>query len=414
MAASARRAATVWEDSVIAPLLRVLVLVPLCAGFMLAGCRQTKSEAQPGPGGGPPVVLVAPVTKRVVQEFDEFTGRLEAVDTVEVRARVAGTLDKVHFREGQSVKKGDLLFTIDPRPFVMEVARAEARHAAARTQAELAKSELARAEQLLPIQAISQQEADQLRASVHNGTTTIQAAQAELNTAKLNLSFTRITSPITGRISRATVTQGNLVNNGEPVLTTIVSMERVYAYFDASESTFLKYVQAPRQEAAPGSRRAANPVFMGLANEEGFPHRGSMDFVDNHLNPATGSVRARAVFANSNAQFTPGLSARIKLIGNNSYEATLVPDRAIATDQNRKIVMVVGPNNLVQPREVKPGALFDGMRAVTGVQSGEHIIVEGLQRAIPGAPVKPQLLPVDQNGMPIMPQQAGAQPAGKS
>jgi RND family efflux transporter MFP subunit len=392
----------------IAPMLRVLVLVPLCAGAMLAGCRQGAADAQAAHATGPPVVLVAPVTKRVVQEFDEFVGRLEAPDIVEVRARVNGTLDKVHFREGQNVKKGEVLFTIDPRPFATEVARAEARLAAARTQAELAKSQLARAEHLLPMQAISQEEADQLRAALRSGETSIQAAKAELDTAQLNLSFTRITSPIVGRISRAAVTQGNLINAGQPVLTTIVSMERVYAYFDASESTYLKYVHG-----APAAARPSNLVFMGLANEEGFPHRGSMDFVDNRLNPATGSVRARAVFANSDAQFTPGMSARIKLIGNKSYEATLVPDRAIATDQNRKVVMVVGPNNVVVPREVKPGPLFDGMRVVSGVRPGEHIIVEGLQRATPGTPVKPQLVQVDDKGMPITPPNAGPQTAGK-
>ena len=258
-----------------------------------------------------------------------------------------------------------------------------------------------------------------MRAAVRNGETSIQAAQAELNTAKLNLSFTRIASPINGRISRAAVTPGNLVNAGEPVLTTIVSMDRVYAYFDASEATYLKYVRAAKDGTRPSSRDTANAVLMGLSDETGYPHQGSMDFVDNRLNPATGSMRARAVFDNSNAQFTPGLSARIKLIGSGSYEATLVPDRAISTDQTRKIVMVVGANNLVEPREVKPTALIDGMRVVTGVKAGENIIVDGLQRAFPGAPVTPQMMKVDQAGMPIIaapgaPPKEDAKPAEKS
>ena len=402
------------------PLSRMLLLVPLFSGVLLTGCGQSSSEAKPNQGGGgPPPVSVAPVTKRVVQEFDEFTARLEAIDTVDIRARVAGTFDKVHFREGQKVKKGEVLFTIDPRPFVMETARVEAQIAAARTQWGLAKSELARAEKLLPMQAISLQEVDQLRAAVRNGETSIQAAQAALNVAKLNLSFTRIASPIDGRISRA-VTPGNLVNAGEPVLTTIVSMDRVYAYFDASEATYLKYVRAARDGARPSSREAANPVLMGLSDEEGYPHQGSMDFVDNRLNPATGSMRARAVFDNADNRFTPGLSARIKLIGNGSYEATLVPDRAITTDQTRKIVMVVGANNMVEPREVKPAALIDGMRVVTGVKAGENIIFEGLQRAFPGAPVTPQVMKVDEKGMPIvaappaLPQKEEPKPAAKS
>ena len=402
------------------PLSRMLLLVPLFSGVLLTGCGQSSSEAKPNQGGGgPPPVSVAPVTKRVVQEFDEFTARLEAIDTVDIRARVAGTLDKVHFREGQKVKKGEVLFTIDPRPFVMETARVEAQIAAARTQWGLAKSELARAEKLLPMQAISLQEVDQLRAAVRNGETSIQAAQAALNVAKLNLSFTRIASPIDGRISRA-VTPGNLVNAGEPVLTTIVSMDRVYAYFDASEATYLKYVRAARDGARPSSREAANPVLMGLSDEEGYPHQGSMDFVDNRLNPATGSMRARAVFDNADNRFTPGLSARIKLVGSGSYEATLVPDRAITTDQTRKIVMVVGANNMVEPREVKPAALIDGMRVVTGVKAGENIIFEGLQRAFPGAPVTPQVMKVDEKGMPIvaappaLPQKEEPKPAAKS
>lgn len=397
-------------------LLRVLLLLPLCAG--LAGCSQGSSEAKAQAAAGPPPVSVVPATKRVVQEFDEFTARLEAVDTVDVRARVAGTLDKVHFREGQKVRKGDVLFSIDPRPFALEVARTQARIAAARTQSGLARSELARAEKLLPMQAVSQQEVDQLRAAVRTDETAIQAAEAELNVAKLNLSFTQITSPIAGRISRALVTAGNLVNAGEPVLTTIVSIERVYAYFDASEATYLKYVRASSDGSRTSARETDSPVLMGLSDEDGFPHQGRMDFVDNRLNPATGSMRVRAVFDNANAQFTPGLSARIKLIGSAAHQATLVPERAIATDQTRKIVMVVGANNVVEPREVKTAALFDGMRVVTGVKAGEKIIVDGLQRAIPGAPVTPQLMRVDEKGMPVAaapaPPQEGAKPAGKS
>ena len=399
---------------------RVLLFAIFCGALLLAGCGKGSPEAKGPPGGGPPPVSVAPVTKHVVQEFDEFTARLEAIDSVDIRARVAGTLDKVHFTEGQKVTKGETLFTIDPRPFVMETARVEARIATARTQWELAKSELARAEKLLPMQAISQQEVDQLRAAVRNGETSIQAAQAELSVAKLNLSFTRIASPINGRISRAAVTPGNLVNAGEPVLTTIVSMDRVYAYFDASEATYLKYVRAARDGTRPSSRETANPVLMGLSDEQGYPHQGNMDFVDNRLNPATGSMHARAIFDNADSRFTPGLSARIKLMGSGSYEATLVPDRAITTDQTRKIVMVVGANNLVEPREVKPAALIDGMRVVTGVKAGENIIVDGLQRAFPGAPVTPQMMKVDQAGMPIVAapgapaQKEEAKPAEKS
>jgi RND family efflux transporter MFP subunit len=331
----------------------------------------------------------------MVEEFDEFSARLAAVEQVEVRARVAGALERVHFRDGQLVRKGALLFTIDPRPFAAEVARAEASLASARTQGELARSEQARGEVLLPLRAISQQEADQLRAAAQNAASAVRAAQAALDTARLNLGYSRITASIGGRVSRAAVTAGNLVGVSEPVLTTIVSTERVYAYFDASEAAFLKYGQAA------ANSKEAPAVRLGLFDEPGFPHTGRIDFVDNRLNPATGSMQLRAVFENRDGRFTPGLSARVKLGAGKPYQATLVPERAISTDQTRKIVLVVGANRLVEAREVKTAALIDGMRVVSGVKPGEHIIVDGLQRAFPGAPVTPQLVAVDANGMPL-------------
>jgi RND family efflux transporter MFP subunit len=371
--------------------LRIVLLAVIAA--VIAGCN--RAPPQPPGGAGPPPVSVAAVTEREVEEFDEYSARLAAVDQVEIRARVAGTLERVHFRDGESVRKGALLFTIDPRPFAAEVARNEANLAAALTQVALARSEVARAEQLLPMQASAQQEVDQLRAAAQNGASTVSAARAALEAARLNLGYTGITAPISGRMSRTTVTAGNLVSVNEPVLTTIVSNDRVYAYFDASESAFLRYGHAA---ARP---QAALAVLMGLFNEQGFPHAGRIDFVDNRLNPATGSMQLRAVFDNKEGRFTPGLSARVKLGAGKPYQATLVPDRAITTDQTRKMVLVVGPDRVVQAREVKPGALVDGMRVVTGVRPGEHIIVDGLQRAIPGAPVTPKLVRLDRHGMPV-------------
>jgi len=372
----------------------------------LAGCSP---RAAP-PANAPPAVSVAAVVRHPVQEFDEFTARLEAPDTVDVRARVAGALEKVQFREGQEVRKGDLLFTIDPRPFAAEVARAEAQLVASRTQAELSRSELARAVKLEAIHGVSQQELDQLRAASRNAEAGVQASAAALTQARLNLEFSRITAPVSGRTSRANITAGNLVSVGEPVLTTLVSTDKVYAYFDASEAVYLKYVKAAQAGTRPSSRTTPNPVVMGLADETGFPHKGHMDFVDNRLNPATASIRGRAVFDNADGRFTPGLFARLQLIGSASYEATLVPDRAITTDQTRKMVLVVGANNIVQPREVKPAALIDGMRVVEGVKPGELVIVDGLLRAFPGAPVTPQRLELDARGMPLPAQP----PAGAS
>jgi RND family efflux transporter MFP subunit len=346
----------------------------------------------PLPAAGPPQVLVAEVPSRTVEEFDEFSARLAAVDQVEVRARVAGTLDRVHFRDGQVVRKGEQLFTIDPRPFKAEVDRRTAAVAAARSQGVLARIEWERAQKLLPLRAISQQEADQRRAAAQNANSTLAGAEADLEAAQLNLGFTRIAAPIGGRMSRTAVTAGNLVNANDQVLTTIVSTDRVYAYFDASEAAFLKFGQAA------ATQKAAPVVRMGLFNEEGFPHTGKIDFVDNRLDPATGSVQLRGVFDNRDGRFTPGLSARVRVGAGRPYLATLVPDRAITIDQTRKIVLVIGPNRVVQAREVKPGALINGMRVVTGVKPGELIVVEGLQRAMPGAPVTPKLVKLDQQG----------------
>lgn len=364
----------------------------------MSGCKPDSQQAQP-PGGGPPTVLVAPVKERKVEEFEEFSARLAAVEQVEVRARVAGTLEQVHFRDGQTVRKGDLLFTIDPRPFAAEVARNAAGVASARSQAALARSQLSRAEQLLPTNNISVQAVDERRATAQNAASTQRAAEAALETARLNLGFTRITAPISGRASRTALTAGNLVGVNEPVLTTIVTTDPVYAYFDASEAAWLKYGQSAADQAAPIVR-------MGLFNDQGFPHTGRIDFVDNRLNPATGSIQVRAVFSNPDGRFTPGMTARVRVGAGQPYKAAVVPDRAINTDQTRKVVLVVGPKGIVEPREVKPGALVNGMRVVSGVRPGEHIVVDGLQRAMPGAPVTPQVVALDEQGLPIQPQPA--------
>lgn len=253
----------------------------------------------------------------------------------------------------------------------------------------------------MAVRGVSQQELDQLKAAVANAQSSIRAGEAALTQARLNLEFTNITAPVAGRTSRANVTEGNLVNVGDPVLTTVVSTDRVYAYFDASEALYLKYMRAAREGTRPSSRDTPNVIYLGLANEDGFPHEGKMDFVDNRLNPATASLRGRAVFDNKDGLFTPGLFARLKLVGSGNYTATVVADRAVTTDQTRKVVLVVGKNNIVEQREVKSGALIDGMRVVEGVKEGELVIVDGLLRAFPGAPVTPQVLKVDDKGMPI-------------
>ena len=382
----------------------------LLAGLIgLAGCQSKASDGPPG-GMGPPPVSVAPAVQRQVQEFDDFTGRLEAPQSVDVRSRVMGYIKAVHFRDGQEVRHGELLFTIDPDPYLAELARARAQLAAAQTRVELARSDEARGRELIGVKAISRQEYDELTSGTRNAAANVQAAEAAVQSAELNVGYTQIRAPIAGRASRANpaATVGNLVNIGDPVLTSIVSLDRVYAYFDAGEDAYLKYVRLDREGTRPSSRANANPVRMGLADEEGFPHRGVMDFVDNRLNPQTGAMRARAVFDNADRRFTPGLFARIKLVGSGTYAAVLTPEQAIGTDQSKKFVLVVGQDNKAQFREVQLGPVIDGMRVIkSGVFPGDLVVVDGLQRVRPGMPVTPEKVAVDDRGMPITKPQPG-------
>ena len=387
----------------------VLILGALTA---LGGC-QSRADTPPAGAFGPPSVSVAPAAKRQVQEFDEFTGRLEAPWSVDLRPRVTGYIKEVHFHDGQEVKQGQLLFTIDPDPYEADLAKARAQLAAAQTQVELARSEEERGRKLIDVKAISQQEYDQLTSGSRNAAANVQAAEAAVQSAVLNVGYTQIRAPIAGRVSRANVTAGNLVNVGDPVLTSIVSLDRVYAYFDAGEDAYLKYVRLAKESARAGSRASANAVMMGLADEAGYPHHGVMDFVDNRLNPQTGAMRVRAVFDNSDRSFTPGLFARIKLVGSGTYAAVLTPEQAIGTDQSKKFVLVIGQDNTAQFREVTLGALIDGMRVVkSGVFPGDLVVVDGLQRVRPGMPVTAEKLPVDDRGMPI--RKPSPAPAGQS
>ena len=368
--------------------------------LVLGGCSQS-ADAQGGPPPAPPV-SVAPAVQRSVIDSEEFSGRLEASDYDELRPRVAGTIDSLHFTDGAFVQKGQLLFTIDPRPFEAEAARAQSQLASARAKAELAQAELARAKTLLDSQAVSRQEYDQWTSGTRTSQADIQGAEAALRTARLNLEYAQVRAPIAGRASRANITVGNLVNE-QSVLTSIAGVSKVYAYFDGSEQTYL------RLRADKGGERVPR-VKMGLADEQGFPHLGQVDFIDNRLNPQTGAIRMRATFDNSKGKFTPGLAARLSMEGTSAYTAVLVPERAIGTDQTKKFVYVVAASGgPAQFREVKPGALMDGMRVVTGnLKAGELVVVDGLQRVIPGVPVAPQVLKVDALGMPIFPPPPGA------
>ena len=375
----------------------VAALLPLtAAGIILSGCS---SEADPLPVVAAPAVTVAAALERNVTEWDEFTGRLEAVESVEIRPRVTGYIESVNFTEGSIVRKGELLFVIDPRPYRAALDKANAELTRAQARAELAASDVKRSEKLLAIKAVSQEEYDQRVNSAREANATVGAARAAVEAAQLDLGFTRVTAPIAGRVSKAEVTAGNLVSTGAgsaPLLTTVVSIDPIYVTFEGDEQVYLKYTELAQRGERESSRDAANPVQMGLANEDGYPHTGSMVFVDNQIDPRTGTIRARAEFSNKDGYFTPGLFARVKLLGHNTYPAVLVDDRAVGTDQSQKFVYVLDADNRIAYRSVKIGRLTDGLRIVhEGLSPGEQVVVNGLQRVHPGVVVTPERVAMD-------------------
>ncbi|MGH8659393.1 MAG: efflux RND transporter periplasmic adaptor subunit [Gammaproteobacteria bacterium] len=367
-------------------------------GALLASCGQPVAD-QSSAKAPPPAVSVAEVLVKEVTEWDEFTGHIEAVETVQIRPRVAGYIERIEFKEGKEVNKGEVLFVIDQRPFQAELLRAEAERARSHARSGLARAQAIRAQKLVAKRVISQDEFDERMAADAQARAEIRAAEAAVAIAKLNLEYTEVRSPIDGRAGRALVRPGNLVSGGEMIpdptlLTTVVSLDPVHVYFECDEQTYLRYGAMVRHGERPSSREVANPVFVGLANEEGFPHAGRMDFVDNQLDPATGTIRARAVLDNRGRLFTPGLFARIKLLGSGKFPAVLVDDKAILTDQDRTYVYVLAAGNLAERRDVKLGRIIDRLRVVTeGLNAGDTIIVHGVQKVFfPGLPVTPQTI----------------------
>ncbi len=376
--------------------------IALAVGAAFVGLPGKASSAGTGAAAPPPAtpVSVAVVAERQVNAWDEYSGRLEAVQRVEVRSRVAGAVQSIHFREGALVKAGDLLVTIDPAPYAAEVERASADVAAAQARLAFSRSEQARAQRLWDDKAIAERELDERRNAGLEADARLRAATAALQTSRLSLGYTQVRAPVAGRIGRVEVTVGNLVaaGPGAPVLTTLVSVSPIYASFDADEQA----LERTGARAAQG----AIAVRMGTAGQADTPYAGKLQLVDNQVDARSGTVRVRAVFDNADGTLVPGQFARIRMGQSKSSTALLVSERAVATDQSRKYVLVVGADNKAEYREVTLGAPIDGLRIVaSGLKAGERIVVNGLQRVRPGAVVAPQEVPM---------QQAAASSAGRA
>jgi multidrug efflux system membrane fusion protein len=359
-------------------------LTALAAAAVLAACgAQAKQEAAPPPAQ----VTITDVAFKSLRQWDDFTGRLEAIDTVEIRPRVGGYVDGARFQEGARVHKGQVLFEIDPRPFQAEANRASAEVARAKAQWDLTIVNRERGRRLIEQNALAQSEFDRLSSEEKAAQANLAAANAALQTARLNLEFTRVVSPIDGRVSKALITRGNLVTQAD-LLTTVVSDTPIYAAFNADEQTFLKYAAAERGKQSP--------VYMGLMTEDGYPHMGKLSFIDNAMDAKSGTISGRAIFANADGRFTPGLFARIRLVSDASQTVALAPDRAVATDLGKRFVVVVSKDNKAEYRPVEIGPLAGNLRIIRqGLKPGDRVIVGGLQKVKPGDTVNPVTIKTD-------------------
>jgi len=378
----------------------VTALVAIASAVLL-GFHSFNAEANNTPAAGAPPavpVSVATVASTEVNTWDEFSGRLEAVERVDVRSRVAGAVQAVHFREGALVKQGELLITIDPAPYAAEVDRAEAQVAAAQARVAFTRSETERSRRLWAEQAIAQRELDERTNASREAEASLRAAQAQLQSARLNLGYTQVRAPVAGRIGKLEVTVGNLVaaGPGAPVLTTLVSVSPIYASFDADEQIVVRALKDLPGGASARARIEGIPVQMGTAGTDGTPYEGRLQLIDNQVDAKSGTVRVRAAFENKDGSLIPGQFARIRMGQAHNDKALLVNERAVGTDQNKKFVMVVSADNKAEYREVALGAPFNGLRIVTkGLQPGERVIVNGLQHIRPGAIVAPQTVTMD-------------------
>ena len=363
------------------------------SGLMLLLTACTQPSSPPPATPPPPQVTVSQPLHREVMEWEEYTGRLEAVESVEVRARVSGYLQSVNFKDGGLVKKGDLLFVVDPRPYQAELQRAKAELAMAIARLEHAEKDFARAQLLLRSRAMSEEEVDTRSSARRQAQESVQAARAMVEAAQLNVEFTQVRAPISGRVSRNFVSVGNLINGGaaqSTLLTTIMSLDPIYCYFETDERTYLKDMRRSRNGERAHSHEGRTPVHLALADEAEFPHKGSIDFVDNRLDPNTGTITARALVPNPSLALTPGLFARVRVPTSDTYRALLLPPEAVGSDLSQQFVFVVNDQNLAEYRQVTLGPIIDGLRVIRdGLQPDNWVIVNGIQRAKTGAQVEP-------------------------
>ena len=364
----------------------------LVAALLAVAIAARPGRAQQMPEA-PPVDVATPLVETIV-DYDEFTGRFTAVKEVDIRSRVSGYLEEIHFRDGQLVEEGEPLFTIDRRTFEAAVDRARAQLASARASRDLAGIELERASQLARRNVGTAQEVDRTQAALAEAEAAVQVAEAELREAELNLDFTTIDAPIAGRMSEAMIDEGNLIIGGAgnaTLLSTVVSVDPIHFTFSASEADFLKYSRLAQIGTRPSSRVTDTPVSVRLMDERGYVHEGHMDFVDNVIDPNSGTIVGRAVLPNDDGLLIPGLFGRLRLPGSGPYEALLVPDEAVLADQSEFIVMVVGEDGTVAQRRVAPGPLHKGMRVIRdGLSRDDRIVVADVQRARPGQKVTPE------------------------
>jgi len=349
------------------------------------------AAAQGTPAPPPPVTVAKPVVKDIV-ERDDFIGRFEAIDQVDIRARVSGYLDKVHFQDGTFVKAGDLLFTIDPRPYRNVLEQAQSAVTSSQVRLEFAQSDLERAEQLRRTGNIADQLYDQRRQAFLTAKAELDRAQAALRQAQLDVEFTEIKSPLSGRISRKLVSEGNLVNANETILTNVLSLDPIQFYFDVDERSYLAFSRQSRGGTNNAANGETNEVVLTLTDERLGQRKGYLDFVDNRLDAASGTIRMRAVFENKDLSLTPGLFGRVTVGASDPYRGILLPDEAIGSDQDRRVVYVVGENNVVNLKPVRIGPRIDGYRVIRdGLTGNETVVVNGLVRVRPGAPITPQM-----------------------